>query len=108
MPTPLLTSAILLTSLLIATGSIAGTPAEMARATFAVHCYDVGAQALSARPGVISVKRGWSGSREVDRVIYNPQAVSLGQLEQWLKEAGTYVDTLEAEGVSRTASHGPR
>jgi len=65
--------------------------------TFVVHCYDVGAQALENRPGVISVKRGWRGFREVDRVVYDPQQVNRGQLENWLREADTYVETI-AEG----------
>ena len=35
-----------------------------------------------------------SGAREVDRVVYDPQAVTLVQLENWLKDANTYVSTL--------------
>jgi hypothetical protein len=88
--------AILLTILLAATGSMAEEGSGLAKATFAVHCYDVGAGALSGRPGVVSVARGWSGAREVDRVIYDPREVSLTQLETWLKQADTYVGTLEA------------
>jgi len=62
--------------------------------TFVVHCYDVGAQALESRPGVKEVKRGWRGFREVDRVVYDPQQVSREQLENWLREADTYVETI--------------
>ena len=80
----------------MATGTAtAEMPAGMAKATFAVHCYDVGVSALSGKPGVIEVKRGWSGVREVDRVVYDPQLVSLMQLENWLREADTYISTLE-------------
>jgi hypothetical protein len=104
MHTSLLISAILLTSLLIVAGAAAEIPAGMAKATFAVHCYDVGANALSGKSGIISVERGWSGAREVDRVVYNPQAVTLWQLENWLKEADTYVSTLEAEINSTSAT----
>lgn len=71
------------------------TPGGKARATFAVHCYDVGAGALNGKPGVVSVQRGFSGAREVDRVVYDPQAVSVMQLEAWLKAADTYIGTLE-------------
>ena len=67
----------------------------MARAAFSVNCYDVGVSALSGKPGVLSVKRGWSGTKEVDRVVYNPGEVTLMQLEDWLKEADTYISTLE-------------
>ncbi len=75
--------------------SRAAVPAGAEQATFAVHCYDVGANALRARPGVLSVDKGWQGSHEVDRVNYDPRQVSVEQLEGWLKEAGTYVNTVE-------------
>jgi len=87
---------IMLTGLLVAINATAETPSGMAKATFAVHCYDVGASALDGKPGVVSVERGWSGAREVDRVVYDPKHVSLGELESWLKAADTYVDTLES------------
>jgi len=67
---------------------------ETRQVTFVVHCYDVGARALEDRPGVIAVKRGWHNFREVDRVKYDPQKVSREQLENWLRDADTYVDTV--------------
>ena len=88
-------AATLLGLLLGVAGASAGELSGTARATFVVHCYDVGAHALEGRPGVLSVERGWSGSREVDRVVYNTEEVSIMQLEAWLKAAGTYVSTLE-------------
>jgi hypothetical protein len=87
---------IILTGILVTMTATAETPPGMAKATFAVHCYDVGASALDGKPGVVSVERGWSGAREVDRVVYDPKQISLGQLENWLKAAGTYVSTLES------------
>ncbi len=33
--------------------------------------------------------------REINRVSYDPQQVGLKQLEDWLKEARTYRDTVE-------------
>lgn len=95
MQTMIMSAALFLTVSLIACSATAEPPPGMAQATFAVHCYDVGAHALDGKPGVISVARGWQGSREVDRVVYNPDKVSILQLEDWLKEAETYVDTLE-------------
>jgi len=88
-------TATLLTILLVVFGAAAEPPPGMAKITFVVHCYDVGAHALDGKPGVLSVERGWSGSREVDRVVYNPKEVSITQLEDWLKAADTYVTTLE-------------
>lgn len=69
----------------------------MTEATFVVHCYTVGADAFSGKPGVLSVTPGWSGAREVDRVVFNPQQVSIKRLEHWLKEAGTYVSSRRSQ-----------
>jgi len=88
-------AATLLSLLLFAFTGAAEIPPGMAKATFVVHCYTVGDDALSGKPGVISVDPGWSGAREVDRVVYNPKQVSITQLENWLKEADTYVSTLD-------------
>jgi hypothetical protein len=96
MQTSLIFSACLLTVLLFAFTVTAEIPPGMAKATFVVHCYTVGVDALSGQPGVVSVEPGWSGAREVDRVVFNPQQVSIIQLGNWLKEADTYVSTLEA------------
>jgi hypothetical protein len=103
MQTTTLFVAITLTALLIAAGVPAATSSGMANATFAVHCYDVGARALTGKAGVVSVERGWSGAREVDRAVYDPQQVTLGQLENWLKEADTYVSTLESSMTATSA-----
>jgi hypothetical protein len=95
MQATLIISATLLTFFLFAFKVTAEIPPGMAKATFVVHCYTVGVNTLAGKPGVLSVEPGWSGAREVDRVIFNPQEVSINQLEDWLKEADTYVSTLE-------------
>jgi len=35
------------------------------------------------------------GRREINRVVYNPGKTTLEQLEQWLRDADTYIRTLE-------------
>jgi len=95
MQTSFIISATLLTFVSFAFKVTAEPPPGMAQATFVVHCYTVGSDALSGKPGVISAVPGWSGTREVDRVVFNPQQVSITQLENWLKAADTYVSTLE-------------
>ncbi len=97
-----------ITSLALLLGAGCGAreiPPGAASVTFAVHCYDVGAAALETRPGVLSVERGWHGLDEVDRVIYDPDTISIGQMEQWLKKAGTYERTIietESTGEKET------
>lgn len=87
--------------LLLLAGLLLFTPklgaAENAQATFVVHCYSVGVEALKDRPGVISVAPGWHRANEVDRVVYAPDQVSRQELEAWLQESGTYIRTLDNE-----------
>ena len=80
--------------MIFASGHAETTGAE-ARATFAVHCYTVGEHALRGQPGVISVEPGWRDFREVDRVVYDPEKISVEQMEQLLRQADTYVSTVE-------------
>ncbi|MBW2476621.1 MAG: hypothetical protein JRE63_04770 [Deltaproteobacteria bacterium] len=95
MQTSIFMLVVMMTVLLVARSATAEVPPGMAKATFVVHCNDVGVSALQGKPGVISVQRGWSGVREIDRVVYDPQVVSLIELENWLKETGTYISTME-------------
>lgn len=83
-------------SILLALAAPLGA-AGQAEETFIVHCYDVGAKALENRPGVISVSREWKFFKEINHVVYDPQQVSKGQLEDWLRQAGTYIQTQPAE-----------
>jgi hypothetical protein len=55
----------------------------------------VGAAALEGRPGVISVEKGWQGFTEVNRVVYDPKIVTIEQMEEWLRGAGTFIRTLQ-------------
>lgn len=66
---------------------------EKKEVTFRVACFDVGAAALQGRPGVISVQKGWNAGREINRVLFNPQKVSIASMESWLKSVGTYIVT---------------
>jgi len=90
---------LILLLLLMTTLAVSLGAAERAEETFVVHCYDVGARALEQRPGVISVSREWKFFKEINHVVYDPQQVSRGQLEDWLRQAGTYVRTLDPEST---------
>ena len=46
----------------------------------------------------MDVTKGWSGSKEINRVIYDPNRVTVEQMEQWLIESGTYIETLVPAG----------
>ena len=81
--------------LLMASCSYGEVPLGQSKATFVVHCYTVGQQALRGHPGVISVTPGWSGPREVDRVVFDPEKITVEQMEESLRRAGTYRETIE-------------
>jgi hypothetical protein len=54
----------------------------------------VGAAALEGQPGVISVEKGWRRFKEINHVVYDPARISIAQMEQLLREAGTYRSTV--------------
>ena len=68
-----------------------------AEATFVVSWYDLGLHALEGRSGVLSVERGWSGSSEINCVIYDPAKIDLERMEKLLKKSGTYISTVEED-----------
>jgi hypothetical protein len=65
--------------------------------TFVVHCYDVGHEVLVGRQGIRSVSSGWHDGREVNRVTYDQEKISRTEIEERLKDAGTYSATIETK-----------
>ncbi len=55
----------------------------------------MGASALEGLKGVKDVTKGFLGSREINRVRYDPGMVSIETMEKALKEAGTYLGRAE-------------
>lgn len=47
--------------------------------------------------GVKKVDKGWSGWRETNTVVFDPKKTSVKEMEEALKEAGTYRKTLKVE-----------
>ena len=82
---------ILLTAAAVFSDSTALGQAETtSEATFYVHWYSVGASALEGLDGVTDVTKGFRGSKEINTVTYDPEKVSVEQMTEALKEAGTY------------------
>jgi hypothetical protein len=69
--------------------------ASLAKATFYVYWYDVGKAALEGLNGVKKVKNGWQNLKEINRVSYDPDAVTIDEMEAALKKAKTYQGTAE-------------
>ncbi len=95
-PAALLAASIIFASLTFVVQAVSAEGAH-AEAVFAVHCYDVGKYALEDMDGVISVERGWRGFTEINTVVYDPEKVTVQKMEDALKKADTYKDTISTE-----------
>jgi len=42
----------------------------------------------------MAIAKGWHGINEVNQVTYDPDKVNLQQIEQRLRESGTYIRTV--------------
>ncbi|WP_291316885.1 hypothetical protein [Desulfuromonas sp.] len=40
------------------------------------------------------MQKGWRGASEVNRVVYDPRQVTVEQMEDWLRQSGTYIRTV--------------
>ncbi len=63
--------------------------------TFTVEWYDVGQDALEGLKGVKKVDKGFHDSKEINTVYYDSEIVTIQEMETALKEAGTYVGTVD-------------
>lgn len=55
----------------------------------------MGKSALEGLDGVKSVTSGFSGSREINTVVYDPTMITRDQMVTALKKAGTYTGIKE-------------
>ena len=69
----------------------AGQDAAESKIAFTVQWYDVGKDALDGLQGVNKVDKGMHGFREINTVYYDPELITIEEMETALKEAGTYV-----------------
>ena len=65
-------------------------------ATFYVQWYDVGKRALVGLEGVNKVTKGFRYFREINTVYYDPTVITVEEMEEALKKAGTYVETTKS------------
>jgi copper chaperone CopZ len=68
--------------------------AGAAKAVFVVHCYDEGKTALEGMKGVKKVDKGFRHFREINTVYYDPAEITIPEMEEALKKAGTYTETV--------------
>jgi copper chaperone CopZ len=53
----------------------------------------VGKRALEGLEGIVEVRKGFHGFREINTVTYDPSVVTEAEMEAALKSAGTYLGT---------------
>lgn len=57
----------------------------------------MGKAALEGLDGVKNVTRGWRGFMEINSVTYDPAEITIEDMENVLKGAGTYRETIRGE-----------
>ncbi len=67
---------------------------ESSKVVFKVKCYDEGKAALQGLNGIRKVETGFHYLHETDTVYYDPNVITIKEMESALKKAGTYVETI--------------
>ena len=65
-----------------------------AKVVFKVKCYDEGKAALQGMTGIKKIETGFHYIHETDTVYFDPMKVTIEEMENVLKKAGTYVETI--------------
>ena len=83
--------------LLLVIGSVSSyaEEADVSKVVFYVSWYDVGKAALDGLQGVINVEKGFRGLKEINTVYYDPTITTIKDMEEVLKDAGTYQGTVK-------------
>lgn len=79
----------------IVSGGLPSAEAADFNVTFTVEWYDVGQDALEGLKGIKKVDKGFHDSKEINTVYYDSEMVTIQEMETALKEAGTYVGTVD-------------
>ena len=83
---------------LVISAGILATHAEdsgTSKVIFHVGWYDVGKAALEGLKGVVKVDKGFKGFKEINTVYYDPTMITIKDMEDALKSAGTYKGQVE-------------
>ena len=55
----------------------------------------MGQAALDGLPGVKKIEKGFHNFKEINTVYYDSALLTVGEMEQALKKAGTYIGTVK-------------
>ena len=68
---------------------------ELSTAVFYVQWYDVGKTALEGLEGIKRIEKGFHNSKEINTVYYESSKITIEEMEDALKKAGTYLGTVK-------------
>jgi len=64
------------------------------KVVFKVKCYDEGKAVLQGMKGIKKIETGFHYIYETDTVYFDPTKITIEEMENSLKKAGTYVETI--------------
>ena len=70
---------------------------ELSTAVFYVGWYDVGKAALEGLEGIERIDNGFHNFKEINTVYYDASVITIKEMEEALRKAGTYQATLKLE-----------
>ena len=70
-------------------------PVADSQVTFEVAWYDVGKAALEGLEGIKWIEKGFHDLKEINTVYYEPSTITVEEMEDALKKAGTYGGTVK-------------
>ena len=68
---------------------------ELSKVVFYVQWYDVGKAALEGLEGIKWIEKGFHNLKEINTVYYEPSTITIEEMEDALKKAGTYGGTVK-------------
>ena len=68
---------------------------ELSTAVFYVQWYDVGKAALEGLEGIKRIEKGFHNSKEINTVYYEASKITIEEMENALRKAGTYQGTVK-------------
>ena len=91
----LILSALVLITALVFIDRVLSSPnsPNWSKVVFFVSWYDVGEDALEGLKGVKLVNNGFLNFKETNTVWYDPAVIRIDEMEQALKDAGTFLGT---------------
>ena len=70
---------------------------QLSTVVFYVEWYDVGKAALEGLEGIKRIDKGFHNFKEINTVYYDASTITIEEMEEALRKAGTYVGTLKQD-----------